>query len=151
MTVLGDNGVLRLKRTTDTDYLFLCDIEQWDFNVDAPSIDTTPLGTQFREAIKDIITGNGSIAFYFEWKNNVIDPKAMLDLVMLTKTGSQAEAQLYLVDNREEYPCDNQAGGTLYYQANILITRSSISTRRADITRGVINFVTTEEIQLVVN
>ena len=149
MAVLGDNGLLLLKRNTDVDYTFVCDIERWDFITDAPSIDTTPIGTEFREAIKDIVTGSGSLAFYFDWKTTKISPKDLLDLVVLVKTGALAQAKLYLLDNRTENVCNDQTGGSLYYDLNILITRSSISTRRADVTRGAINFVTTEEYQLI--
>ena len=149
MAVLGDNGRLKLRRSGEQEYTYICDIVEWELRLDASSIDITPLGTTYSEAIKDLISGGGSINFNFDWREVGRDPKALVDLIMLTKTGAQAGLQLYLLYGRDKVGCTDQQAGTLYWNMDVLLTRCNISVRSTEFIRGAAEFVTTEEFRLV--
>ena len=149
MAILGDHGRLKLKRDTTPEHTYVCDIVEWELRLEANSIDITPLGTTYGEAIKDLVTGGGSINFNFEWREVSEDPKALVDLVTLTKTGAQAGLQLYLLYDRDQVGCTDQVPGSLYWNMNVLITRCNISVRTTEFIRGAAEFVTTEEFRLV--
>lgn len=145
MAVLGDGGVLKINDA------FVCDVEAWEFQVGASSIDITPLGKSYAEAIKDLITGGGTLNFFMEWRkdtegNPVIDPTELMDFVQLTKAGAEVSLELFLI-TRDGDAC--QQSGQVYYSMQALLTNVSLSTRATDVIRGAAQFVTTGPFQLV--
>ena len=144
MAVLGDGGVLTISDN------FVCDIEAWEFQIGANSIDITPLGKTYAEAIKDLVTGGGTLNFFMEWRkdtenNPIIDPTELMELVQLTKAGSEVSVTLYLI-NRDGDACSTS--GQVFYSFQALLTNVSLSTRATDLIRGAAQFVTTGDIQL---
>lgn len=145
MAILGSGGMLRLSDA------YVCDVEAWELQIGANSIDITTLGQTYAEAIKDLITGGGTLNFFVEWRKDdegipIIDSVDLMELVQLTKVGSEVGMVLYLISERMEGACVQN--GSLYYAFQALITNISLSTRATDLIRGAAEFVTTGPIQL---
>jgi hypothetical protein len=116
------------------------------------SIDTTPLGTRFGEAIKSVVTGGGEITYIVERRNtaSVSDPVDLMRLLLLTEKGCLATAQFWMIAGRPRELCDQILPGDLYYEADILLTGSTLNLVPTDIVAGATRFVTTGEIRLKV-
>ena len=133
----------------------LCDIAQWSLELNAPSVETTSVSEKFGNAVKSLITGGGSAEFlidrkcYADEKDNGL---ALLQLLMMTEKGCQATAQFWMVDRETSSGGYNGSiQGGLYYEANILVTASAVNLRPTEIVAGTVQFVTTEDIKLLVS
>jgi len=131
---------------------YVCDIRSWSLELDAASIDTTPLGTRFGEAIKSVVTGGGEITYIVERRNTafVSDPVDLMRLLLLTERGCLATAQFWMIAGRPQELCNQILPGDLYYEADILLTGSTLNVVPTDIVAGATRFVTTGEIRLKV-
>ena len=70
-------------------------------------------------------------------------------LVLLTEMGSKADAEFYLILNRQTDRCSTSLPGDLYYSTTLLMTNVAVSVRPDDVVTGTARFVTTGEIKLV--
>ena len=126
------------------------DIREWSLELDAPAVDTTGVGAKFGEAVKSLISGGGTIDFLVDraCHENLEEPEVLMQLLLMTKQGAEANAKFYLVNTGED--CD-QVAGSLYYECKILITRNAINLRPTEIVACTATFVTTEEIKLLMH
>ena len=131
-------------------YKCVADIREWSLELDAPAVDTTGVGQKFGEAVKSLITGGGSIDFLVDraCHEDLEEPEALMQLLLMTKQGAEANAKFYLVNTGDS--CD-QIAGSLYYECKILITRNAINLRPTEIVACTANFVTTEEVKLLMH
>ena len=133
----------------------LCDIAQWSLELNAPSVETTSVSEKFGNAVKSLVTGGGSAEFLIDRKcyaNEKDNGLALMQLLLMTEKGCEATAQFWIID-REGNP-DASLGalqGGLYYEANILVTASAVNLRPTEIVAGTVQFVTTEDIKLLVS
>jgi hypothetical protein len=143
----------------DADWKYTCDIREWNLELDAPSVDTTGIGTKFGESVKSLITGGGEIGYYAEYRNSEerYDPTALMRLLLLTEKGCKASAQFWLLQDRDSQPtcvgllddpCATLAPGDIYYTADLLVVGTTINVAPANIIAGAARFVTTGEIRL---
>lgn len=124
-------------------------LSEWTLNLSAPEVDTTAVGERFGESVKSVVTGGGTMDFLIERTETgdfEQDSTAMLNMLLMTEKGCKADAQFWMIQNREER-CINLPG-SLYYETQILITSIAINTRATDIIAGSLNFVTVGEIAL---
>jgi len=133
----------------------LCDLAQWSLELNAPSVETTSVSEKFGNAVKSLVTGGGSAEFlidrkcYEDEKDNGL---ALFQLLMMTEKGCEATAQFWMVDRGGSCGVTNGSiQGNLYYEANILVTASAVNLRPAEIVAGTVQFVTTEDIKLLVS
>jgi hypothetical protein len=132
----------------------LCDLAQWSLELNAPSVETTSVSEKFGNAVKSLVTGGGSAEFLIDRKcytNEKDSGLALFQLLMMTEKGCEATAQFWMVDRGGS--CGDINGsiqGGLYYEANILVTASAVNLRPAEIVAGTVQFVTTEDIKLLV-
>ena len=132
----------------------LCDIAQWSLELNAPSVETTSVSEKFGNAVKSLVTGGGSAEFlidrkcYTDEKDNGL---ALMQLLLMTEKGCEATAQFWIID-REGNPDANHGAiqGSLYYETNILVTASAVNLRPTEIVAGTVQFVTTEDIKLLI-
>ena len=131
-------------------YKCVADIREWSLELDAPAVDTTGVGTKFGEAVKSLVSGGGTIDFLVDraCHENLEEPEVLMQLLLMTKQGAEANAKFYLVNTGED--CD-QVAGSLYYECKILITRNAINLRPTEIVACTATFVTTEEIKLLMH
>ena len=133
----------------------LCDLAQWSLQLDAPSVETTSVSEKFGNAVKSLVTGGGSAEFLIDrkcYEDDEDNGLALLQLLMMTEKGCEATAQFWMVDRGGSCGVTNGSiKGNLYYEANILVTASAINLRPEEIVAGTVQFVTTEDIKLLVS
>lgn len=157
MAVLGRHGVLRLLQesanspninTRNTS----AQVVNWVLNLQNSEIDTTALGDQFTDAIKSgIVSGKGSIDFLVERLVTVTDTEdsiQLLNLLLLSDVGCKANAEFWMIRNRPIDNCNILAPGSLYYNADIIITSSAINTSADNLINGSVEFITVGEVTL---
>lgn len=130
-------------------WMLQCDMSQWSLNMNAPEVDTTSVGEKFGESIKSLVSGGGSIDFYIDRKhtsNTEQGSTALMQLLLLTEKGCNADAEFWMVDSAEDRT--DVMPGDLYYSTQILITSVAVNTRSTDVIAGSANFVTVGEIAL---
>lgn len=130
-------------------WIMQCDMSQWSLNMNAPEVDTTSVGEKFGESVKSLVTGGGSIDFFVDRKNTSDasqDSTALMQLLLLTEKGCNADAEFWMIDDAEQQNC--VLPGDLYYSTQILITSVAVNTRSAEVITGSANFVTVGEIAL---
>ena len=125
-------------------------IKNWSLELDAPSVDTTGLGTKFGDAVKSLVTAGGEIGYLVERRGTAgkQDPTILMRLLMLTERGCKATAQFWLIEDRDATPCGNILPGDIYYETDMLVVGSSLNTAADDLIGGAARFVTTGEIRL---
>ena len=126
-------------------------IAEWSIELDGSNVNTTAVGDKFGENIKSIVSGGGTFDFDIDRKasDNSYDSTALLQLLLLTEKGSKAQAEFYMILDREESGTQPELlPGDLYYECDILITNSAVNVRAGEIIVGTANFVTTGPIQL---
>lgn len=136
-------------------FLWYCqaDLREWTLELDANSVDTTCVGSKFGDSVKSFVNGGGNCDFYidrrFQDENSESqDGTTLMRLLMLCEKGAKASAKFYLFKDRESGGCDDLAPGSLYYEADILITNLAINVRIDDAIIGTARWVTTGEIRL---
>lgn len=126
-------------------------VEEWSLELDAAGINTTSVGDKFGETVKSIVSGGGSFDFYVDRQSNAdsYDTTSLMQLLLLTEKGCKAQAEFYMIFNREEsVERPELLPGDLFYECEILITANAINTRADALIVGTANFVTTGPIQL---
>ena len=131
-------------------YKCVADIREWSLELDAPAVDTTGVGQKFGEAVKSLVNGGGTIDFLVDRACNpdLEEPEVLMQLLLMTKQGAEANAKFYLVNTGED--CE-QVPGSLYYECKILITRNAINLRPTEIVACTASFVTTEDVKLLMH
>jgi len=133
----------------------LCDIAQWSLELNAPSVDTTSVSEKFGNAVKSLVTGGGSAEFFIDrrcYDNEHDNGLALMQLLLMTEKGCNATAQFWMIDRDGD--CGANCGsieGGLYYQADVLVTASAVNLRPTEMVAGTVQFVTTEDIKLLVS
>ena len=132
-------------------WLCVADIREWSLELDAPAVDTTSVGDKFGEAVKSLVNGGGEVNFLVDraCHPHLEEPEVLMQLLLMTKSGAKASARFYLVDSSRS-DCENIAG-TLYYEADLLITRNAINLRPTEVVACTATFVTTGEIKLLMH
>lgn len=125
-------------------------IKNWSLELDAPSVDTTGIGTKFGEAVKSLVTAGGEIGYLVERRGEAgyQDPTILLRLLMLTERGCKATAQFWMIEGRDAVQCSNILPGDIYYETDMLVVGSSLNTAADELVGGAARFVTTGAIKL---
>ena len=129
------------------DWEFVADMGGWKFETDAAAIDTTPVGVKFGEAVKGNVTGSGSFDFIIRNSTTPLNSLSLLRLVLMTEKGCKATAQFWIYKDTES-DCPTEIPGSLYYEAEILLTSSSIAVVASDLVKGSASFAVTGPIKL---
>lgn len=131
-------------------------LEEWELQLSGNEVDATPLGKKFGEAIKALITGGGTLNCMVErtYKRGEQDSAALMQLLFFLEKGCKAKARFFLSRDREPGGVDQLGeiaftyGGSIFYEAEIMITTSAINTRADSTVALTCDFVTTGEIAL---
>jgi hypothetical protein len=144
-----DWGTMSITPSSSTEWRVVGNIEGWNLDLNATSVDVTAVGEKFGESIKSLVTGGGGIDFLVDrkaWATGQTDATMLMQLLTMTEKGCLAEAEFWLVNRPNQ-----EAGilaGELYYYAQLLVTNVAINLRPADLVAGTANFVTTGAIAL---
>lgn len=137
----------------DPEWQVLCDIREWTLELSAPAVDTTSVAEKWGNAVKSLVTGGGSTDFLIDRKcfdDEHDNGLVLMKLLLMTEKGCKASAQFWMMDRGLEcgVECD-LINGSLYYEADILVTQTAVNVRPTEIVAGTAQFVTTGEIKLL--
>ena len=133
----------------------VCGVREWSLDLEAAAVDTTGVSEKFGESIKSLVNGGGNVEFFIDrecYPEGVTNGIPILELLLMTNQGAKASAEFWIMTGTDcETPdtCRGRIDGALFYEADILITQTSINLRPTDMVAGVANFVTTGEIRLL--
>ena len=134
-------------RVRDVQFNLLGSVEGYEFNTDRQTIDASSLSDRFRQQLSaGLISGAGRIECEFNYRTiGFTEPSLLLlQLIQRVEIGSEFDLALYLTDKDIDPTVD-----TIFYNLTAVINRSGVQVRAGDIVRCAIDFVTTDEIQLV--
>ena len=134
-------------RVRDVQFNLLGSVEGYEFNTDRQTIDATSLNDRFRQQLSaGLISGAGRIECEFNYRTiGFTEPSLLLlQLIQRVDIGSEFDLALYLTDKDIDPTVD-----TIFYNLTAVVNRSGVQVRAGDIVRCAIDFVTTDEIQLV--
>ncbi len=134
-------------RVRDVQFNLLGSVEGYEFNTDRQTIDATSLNDRFRQQLSaGLISGAGRIECEFNYRTiGLTEPSLLLlQLIQRVEIGSEFDLALYLTDKDIDPTVD-----TVFYNLTAVVNRSGVQVRAGDIVRCAIDFVTTDEIQLV--
>jgi hypothetical protein len=134
-------------RVRDVQFNLLGSVEGYEFNTDRQTIDATSLNDRFRQQLSaGLISGAGRIECEFNYRTiGLTEPSLLLlQLIQRVEIGSEFDLALYLTDKDIDPTVD-----TIFYNLTAVVNRSGVQVRADDIVRCAIDFVTTDEIQLV--
>lgn len=125
------------------------ELREWSIELNGDNVETTAVGQKFGESVKSIVSGGGTFDFLVDRRTDEerYDPTALMQLLLMTEKGAKAEAQFFMITDREEN-CRGLAPGDLFYECDVLITNTAINTRTEGLIVGTAQFVTTGAIQL---
>jgi hypothetical protein len=131
-------------------------LEEWSLRLSGNEVDATPLGEKFGDSVKALITGGGTLNCLLEhsYKRDEQDSTALMQLLFFLEKGCKSKAHFYMSKDRELGEVDQLGepgytyGGSIYYEAEIIITTSSVNTRADGVIALTCDFVTTGEIAL---
>ena len=139
----------------DAFWQIVCEIREWTLELDAPAVDTQGVGEKFGSAVKSVVSGGGSLEYFIDREclsDCNTDPLQIMQMLLMTNSDYVANARFWLLD-RGNGPCDYVCGplpGEIYYETDILITRSAVNLRPKEIVAGTAQFVTTGDIKLLI-
>jgi hypothetical protein len=133
-----------------------CDLNAWVLEMDAGQLDQDAIGQVFGEYARGMLRGAGSFSGEVDHKYEPgqVDGLSLLRLVMLTQHGSKARARFQLIDRRSRPALQQGQLGPVpkkvFYETDILLGKTTVNTKSADIIRVDAQFVATGKITLVV-
>ena len=151
-----ENADIEYNGLPDRGYMWqvICDIREWTLNLTAENVNVTALSQKFDNSVKSIVSGGGSFEFFIdrdcypEGQNNALP---LMELLLLTEKGCEAGAEFWMLTDGKDCTRDGRCKreGDLWYDADILVTQTSVNLRPTDLVAGTASFVTTGEIRLL--
>ena len=147
---IGDSFIIT---PYDSEWHIVCDLREWSVELSAPAVDTACVAEKWGNAVKSLVTGGGSTDFLIDrtcLDDNQENSIALMKLLLMTEKGCKAEAQFWMVNRGTECGVDcDLINGSLYYEADVLITQTAVNVRPTEIVAGTAQFVTTGAIRLL--
>ena len=120
----------------------------YSLNTDRQAVDTTTLSDKFRnQYAAGLISGSGTIECAFDYQSSGVKetPLLMLQLIHRLDIGSAFDLALYLTDTSVDATVEN-----VFYEMSAVVTKAGVAIRAGDIIDCTIDFVTTDEIRLLI-
>lgn len=141
-------------RTRDPGFNFISQVYKYEITTSRDSVNVTTLGKFFRENYSNgLISGQGSLSCFWEYKNTLGDdkvggkdevPNYMAKLLLRLKQGSVFRGRFVIFDDKR--------GHKIFYQMRCVVTNVAIQAgTRDEIIETEINFVTSGPISLKVS
>lgn len=100
---------------------------EWTLQTDPTVLDTTAIGEDFGDSVKDVIKGSGSFNGFINANNRnagQFDARGFIRLMLMTETGSRARARFRVQDQRS---AGCQSEDAVWIEADILLGPGEIS------------------------
>lgn len=132
----------------DTRYNILGNVSRYEFNTSRDSVDLTTLSDKYKQQHSaGLISGSGRIecAFDYTTLGATEAPMIMLQIIQRLDLGSAFDIALYLTDKEVIPTVPN-----IFYQTTAVTTSTGITVEAQGIVSCTIDFITTEQIKLVI-
>ncbi len=132
----------------DTRYNILGNVSRYEFNTSRDSVDLTTLSDKYKQQHSaGLISGSGRIECAFDYTTLGVTeaPMIMLQIIQRLDLGSAFDIALYLTDKEVIPTVPN-----IFYQTTAVTTSTGITVEAEGIVSCTIDFITTEQIQLVI-
>ena len=135
-------------------WVFVGEMEDWTLELDAREVDINGIGERFGESTRAMVTGGGSLNFFFNRYQNgaEIDATYLARLLITLEQGSAAEAIFNVTSKKSDiglpagYRRDPTAN--VSYRSKLLLVSSATNTAADDLIRGSARFVTVGRVRL---
>jgi hypothetical protein len=100
----------------------------WSLQTDPTILDTTAIGEDFGDSVKDVVRGSGSFNGFIPTGptgSGTIDGKGFIRLMLMTETGSKAKAR-FKIQDQSMFHCEGEE--TVWIECDILLGQGEIST-----------------------
>lgn len=101
---------------------------EWTLQTDPTVLDTTAIGEDFGDSVKDVVRGSGSFNGFIPVSNpepGNFDARGFIRLMLMTETGAKARVRLRVQDQRSS-GCEKE--DAVWIEADILLGPGEIST-----------------------
>lgn len=132
----------------DVKYNILGNVSRYEFNTSRDSVDLTTLSDKYRQQHSaGLISGSGRIECAFDYTTSDENeaPMLMLQTIMRLDLGCAFDIALYLTDKEVVSTVDN-----IFYQTTAVTTSTGMTVESGGLVSCTIDFVTTDEIKLIV-
>ena len=132
----------------DTRYNILGNVSRYEFNTSRDSVDLTTLSDKYKQQHSaGLISGSGRIECAFDYTTLGVTeaPMIMLQIIQRLDLGSAFDIALYLTDKEVIPTVPN-----IFYQTTAVTTSTGITVEAEGIVSCTIDFITTEQIKLVI-
>jgi hypothetical protein len=123
------------------------ELRDWKLSTSSPTVETGALGEDHASSDKVVTSGSGSIDFILRsyTGGTSFSSVEFLRMVLMVAKGCKSEAKFIMKRPTTLQPCAGSSltnfNGSLYYNATILFSESSLSVAADDIVNGSANFV----------
>lgn len=132
----------------DTRFNILGNVSRYEFNTSRDSVDLTTLSDKYKQQHSaGLISGSGRIECAFDYTTGSTEeaPMIMLQIIQRLDIGCAFDLALYLTDKEVVPTVDN-----IFYKTTAVTTTTGITVETGGLVSCTIDFVTTEEIRLVI-
>jgi hypothetical protein len=132
----------------DVRFNILGNVSRYEFNTSRDSVDLTALSDKYKQQHSaGLISGSGRIecAFDYTTGNTEEAPMIMLQIIQRLDLGCAFDIALYLTDKQVVPTVPN-----IFYQTTAVTTSTGITVEAGGLVSCTIDFVTTEEIKLII-
>lgn len=122
-------------------------IQGFTLSTERENIDTSTLGDKYRHFSSSAISGSGSVDCLFDFKDISQEelPLAITQLIQKVEVGSRFEGKFYILEPFGSQPYGYNVSEGVFYQAEGLFIRSSMTVRADQIVECSFDFVTSGE------
>lgn len=132
----------------DVSLNILGNVSRYEFNTSRESIDLTTLSDKYKQQYSaGLISGSGRIECAFDYTTGSTEeaPMIMLQIIQRLDLGCAFDLALYLTDKEVVPTVDN-----IFYKTTAVTTSTGITVEAGGLVSCTIDFVTTDEIKLVI-
>ena len=132
----------------DTRFNILGNVSRYEFNTSRESVDLTTLSDKYKQQHSaGLISGSGRIECAFDYTTGTSEeaPMIMLQIIQRLDLGCAFDLALYLTDKEVVPTVDN-----IFYKTTAVTTSTGITVEAGGLVSCTIDFVTTEEIKLII-
>lgn len=129
----------------------VANLTSWVFETNVDVLDQSAIGQKFGESAKGALKGAGSLNGIIDSarSSEILTSSSMLRLMFITQVGAKAKAKFIIADgSKSERNCDDKK--TIYYEAPIIISASTVNTTVDEVITMTIQYVATGKIRIAV-
>jgi hypothetical protein len=125
-------------------------VQGFQITTDRESVDTTALGSKYKQFSASAISGSGSVDCLFDFKNLVGEeiPLALSQLIQKIEVGSKFSGRFYILEPGSPQPPGYNAIEGVYYEVEGMLTSSALTVRADQMAECSFDFITSGEFAL---